>query len=244
MGGDVLKDTKEEFQEPCLYALELMKFGLLNGEALEPVEDRRFPHAINYPKQSEGPQRWIMLISRVCSLVPMRLKSEMWNADVDFDLAAFHCQVRLLLRSLRQLTEACTAFFLLENVQRMKYMPPHANNPVSDARRKSSKDDSNRAVFPTFMLPRACAGIVLKKLLQLNAQGPQPQVKNQVDAELKKFGACLSPREDLHHAINFWKEVLKCVEKISEQGLEAQDLLQDMRAADDFLESKRRTFNL
>ena len=27
--------------------------------------------------------------------VPMKLKSGMWNADVDFDLAAFHSLVRL-----------------------------------------------------------------------------------------------------------------------------------------------------
>jgi len=219
-----------------------MKFGLLNGEALEPVDDRRFPMAINYPAQAEPPLRWIMLISRVCSLVPMRLKSEMWNADVDFDLAAFHCQVRLLLRTLRQLTEACTAFFLLEDVTRMKFMPAHASNPVSDPRRKTK--DERQAVFPTFMLPRACAGIVLKRLLLMPAQGSQAQIKSQVDTELKKFGACLSPREDLHHAINFWKEVLRCVEKISEQGLEASDLLNDMRQADEFLEGKRRLFHI
>merc|ERR1712098_446940 len=124
------------FQEPCLFALELMKFGLLTGEPIE----RSFPAAVEYPSRNgdraQTPDcRMLFLLTRVMSLVPMRLRSDMWNSDVDFDLAAFHCQVRLLKRSLRQLSESCLSFLLLEDLSRMQLVPQHAMNPVTAADR-------------------------------------------------------------------------------------------------------------
>ena len=44
--GDALKDCPDKYQEPCLFALELMKFGLLTGEAFEPPEQKSFPTAL------------------------------------------------------------------------------------------------------------------------------------------------------------------------------------------------------
>ena len=51
--------------------------------------------AINYPtRSSSANHQSLMLITRVVSLLPMRLRSDMWNSEVDFDLAAFQCQAR------------------------------------------------------------------------------------------------------------------------------------------------------
>merc|ERR1712032_1577385 len=36
--GNVLADTPKSFQEPCLVALELMKFGILSGEPFEAAQ--------------------------------------------------------------------------------------------------------------------------------------------------------------------------------------------------------------
>lgn len=71
-----------------------------------------------------------LILCRVMSLVPMRLKSLgraiylnlisdllrniMWDSDVDFDLAAFHALVRALKRTLRQLVEGALAHVLLQ----------------------------------------------------------------------------------------------------------------------------------
>jgi len=45
--GNVLKDTPVQLQEPCIVALELMKFGMLNGDPFEPAEpDRSFPASV------------------------------------------------------------------------------------------------------------------------------------------------------------------------------------------------------
>merc|ERR1711972_627760 len=115
--GDVLKDTPLQFQEPCLVALEMMKFGRLSGEPFEPAQaDKHFPEHVNYPKSADPGMKAVLLLSRVMSLVPMRLKNDMWNADVDFDLAAFHSLVRILKRALRQLVEASLASILLKDL--------------------------------------------------------------------------------------------------------------------------------
>ena len=170
--GDTVKNCPAEFEEPCIVALELMKFGLLTGNPFEPVNEKPFPRALHYPKQSETGKtsKLIMLITRVVSLVPLRLRSDMWSSEVDFDLAAFHCEVRLLKRSLRQLTEASLAYLLLEDPRRIKLVPPHAMNPLHSSERmrvsKTGQSHAKRAVFPVFTLPRACTGIVLKYVLQ------------------------------------------------------------------------------
>lgn len=241
--GDALKDCPEHFQEPCLVALEMMKFGLLTGEAFEPLQDKPFPSAINYPARSEPTQSYVMLISRVVSLVPMRLRSDMWNSEVDFDLAAFHCQVRLLKRSLRQLTEASLAFLLMEDHSRMHFVPDWSLNPVeAGGAEKNSKraqqQQDNRSVLPTFTLPRACMGIVLKSILNSDLQA------NEVSNYLRKnFQACAAAREDLQLGFQFWEECLRCVEQIA-GPLGAQSLQQDMRAANDYLMHRRRQLNL
>merc|ERR1719326_752477 len=124
--GNVLKDTPKNYQEPCLVALEMMKFGILSGEPFDAaVADRPFPEQVNYPSTPvEATVKATLLLSRVMSLVPMKLKNDMWNADVDFDLAAFHSLVRILKRTLRQLTEASLCSILLKDLSRVKFLPP------------------------------------------------------------------------------------------------------------------------
>merc|ERR1712147_147198 len=96
------------------------------------------------------------------SLVPMKLRNSMWNADVDFDLAAFHSLVRALKRSLRHLTEASLAFILLKDLQRVKLLPPGfmCATPLRDDHLRAP------ALLPTFMLSRACMGIVAQFFLR------------------------------------------------------------------------------
>ena len=83
---------------PRLFALELMKFGVLTEQPFEAVADRPFPQALSYPVQHQNDEeRSVFLLSRVLSLVPMPLAPQMWDAHVDFDLAAFASLVRILI---------------------------------------------------------------------------------------------------------------------------------------------------
>merc|ERR1711972_1005205 len=123
--GNILKDCPSNLQEPTLVALEMMKFGILTSEPFDAAQpDRPFPEQVNYPRSPCPPGiKATLLMCRVMSLVPMRLKSDMWNADVDFDLAAFHSLVRVLKRALRQLTEASLASVLLKDLTLVKLLP-------------------------------------------------------------------------------------------------------------------------
>jgi hypothetical protein len=157
----------------------------------------------------------------------MKLKSDMWNAEVDFDLAAFHSMVRDLKRSLKQLIEACLAYLLLEDVKRVKMVPPDA----MAAQRESSKAPPT-ALFPTFTVTRCCTGIVLKHILSNKI--PDNELKQNLK---KNFPCCSDATKDIGLAVAFWKEVMRCVEHIAEP-LEAQSLLEDMREADRYLDQR------
>merc|ERR1719464_1452629 len=150
-----------------------MKFGVLNGEPYDPAHpDRPFPDQVNYPQQPVQPRmKAILVLSRCMSLVPMKLKNDMWNADVDFDLAAFHSLVRILKRALRQLVEASLASILLKDLSRVKILPPG----FMCASPKKENHLETPAVLPTFMLPRACMGIVVRFFLEYRGDPAQFQ---------------------------------------------------------------------
>jgi len=235
--GNVLKDVPRNMQEPCLVALEMMKFGVLSGEPFDAATpDRPFPEQVHYPRAPvDSWTKSCLLLSRVLSLVPMRLKNDMWNADVDFDLAAFHALVRILKRALRQLTEASLASVLLKDMDRVKLLPRGfmSATPIRD-------DPTQTAAFvPTFMLPRACMGIVA--LFFLRYQGNDPQ---QFERELvARFPCCIQPLADLRLAMHFWDELRRCVEKIADP-LGAEELAEDMKVASEVLRSKQQQLGL
>lgn len=225
--GDVLKDTPRSMQEPCLVALELMKFGVLSGEPFDTAQaDRPFPDKVNYPTNPvQAGVKEKLLLSRVMSLVPMKLRNDMWNADVDFDLAAFHSLVRILKRALRQLVEASLASVLLRDLSRCQLLPPGfmCASPKKDDHLQSP------ALLPTFMLPRACMGIVVRFFLEYQGN------PNNFESELKqRFPCCAQALEDLKYAFQFWNDLRRCVDKVAEP-LGAVELSEEMKNAGDFL---------
>jgi len=232
--GDVLKDTQPQFQESCMVALEMMKFGVLAGEPFDPQPDRPFPEQVNYPKQADQRAKALLLLSRVMSLVPMKLKNDMWNADVDFDLAAFHSLVRILKRALRQLVEASLASILLKDLSRVKILPAG----FMCASPKKENHLETPAVLPTFMLPRACMGIVVRFFLEYRGEPQAFQRECQT-----RFPCCVQPLEDLRAAFSFWNDLRRCVKHIAEP-CQAEDLLRDMDAASEVLSHQQQRLNI
>lgn len=226
--GAVLKDTPTHLQEPCLVALELLKWGALNGEAFEPAE-RPFPPQVEYPqgpKSADPRTKALLLLRRVVSLTPMKLKNDMWNADVDFDLAAFHALVRILKRALRQLVEASLVSVLLRDLSIVKLLP------LGFMCASPKRDDYMQvpAILPTFMLPRACMGIVVKDFLEYRGENPGLWYTELVT----KFPCCLQPIEDLKVAFAFWDDFRRCVNAIAEP-LGCQELAEDLSQANEIL---------
>merc|ERR1712232_313173 len=85
------------------------------------------------------------------------------------------------------------------------------------------------ALLPTFMLPRACMGIVFKFFLNYTGD---PAL---FDKELQqRFPCCVQPREDLKNAFVFWEDFMRCVNLIAEP-LGAEELSSDMRMASELM---------
>ena len=64
---------------------------------------------------------------------------------------------------------------------------------------------------------------------------PRVSQVDTINTTLRKlFPACPAPWDDLQTGINFWKQVVSCVESIAEP-LQAEYLLNDVREADKFL---------
>jgi len=230
--GNVLKDTPRNLQEPCLVALEMMKFGVLSGEPYDAAQpERPFPPQVGYPASPVAPRvKAVLLLGRVMSLVPMKLRNDMWNADVEFDLAAFHSLVRILKRTLRQVVEASLASVLLKDLSRSKLLPPgfmcatpHRHDHLQAP-----------ALLPTFMLPRACMGIVVRFFL--NYKGDGPSFSKEI---LSRFPCCVQPIEDLKLAFRFWEDLKRCVDAIAEP-LGAEELSEDMTTASEVLAQQQQ----
>eukprot|EP00918_Siedleckia_nematoides_P105280 GHVU01229911.1.p2 GENE.GHVU01229911.1~~GHVU01229911.1.p2 ORF type:complete len:387 (+),score=61.29 GHVU01229911.1:2034-3194(+) len=170
--GAALSKVPEEFQEDALFVLEMMKFGLLVPDELMQAPDRPFPERIRLFRYNHSPdrKRAFLLLTRVFSLVPMQLKgNDFWGADVDFDLAAFHCLLKVLKRSLRQITEASIGSLLLHDVSKIKLVPQAYMNPTAPS-------------VPCFMLPRNCLGIVFKHVLESELE-PESVLNGSADTE-------------------------------------------------------------
>lgn len=236
--GNALASSPRHLMEPCLVALECMKFGVLNGEPFEPAQpDKTFPEALQYPssKTVSPLQKSVFLLTRVMSLVPMRLKVDMWNADVTFDLAAFHCMLRLLKRSLRQLTEASLASVLMKDLSQVKLLPP-----AFLCASPTSKDHlQTHALLPTFMLSRASMGIVANFFLTYS--GPKQNFATELHS---KFPCCEHPMEDLRQAFLFYEDLGRCVAEMCEAGLDCGELMEDMKVAGDLLHTKQNELGL
>jgi len=223
-------------QEPCLVALEMMKFGVLSGEPFDAAQpDRPFPQQVLYPTSPVQPHvKAVLLLGRVMSLVPMKLRNDMWNADVEFDLAAFHSMVRILKRTLRQIVEASLASVLLKDLSRAKLLPPG----FMCATPTRADHLQTPALLPTFMLPRACMGIVVRFFLDYKGDGPSFHKE-----VLTRFPCCVQPVEDLKLAFRFWEDLRRCVDAIAEP-LGAEELNEDMKAASDVLADKQNRLGL
>eukprot|EP00439_Symbiodinium_sp_Y106_P080823 s1485_g19.t1 len=94
-------------------------------------------------------------------------------------------------------------------------------------------DGEGHGIMPTFMLPRACMGIVC--LFFLKFQGSFKSFTRELYA---KFPCCIQPLEDLSTAFRFWEERGGSVLAIAEP-LGAQELADDMEEASKLLAHQR-----
>ncbi|CAD7964932.1 unnamed protein product [Amoebophrya sp. A120] len=221
--GNVLQDIEQkEFIEPALIALELMKFGVMSGETWEPaVPEKPFPSQTEYPPKHPDYKSHI-LINRVISLVPMKLRNDMWNSDVNFDLAGFHTLIKILKRSLRQLSESCLASLLLPQLEFTNQLPKDFMCVTQDRKNHLQYP----ALLPAFPLPRACLGIICNFFLTY--EGDVTEFRGKLE---ENFQCCVQPVQDLEKGMQFWFLLKRAVDVIAKSLPGAEDLAADMAEA-------------
>ncbi|KEP67277.1 UNVERIFIED_CONTAM: XPG N-terminal domain-containing protein [Hammondia hammondi] len=247
--GSALMHSPSELQEDVLFVLELLKFGLLTGDVLEAPKDRPHPAGVQLLRRPDTPadkRRSILLLSRVCSLFPMRLHTgSHWQGDVDFDLAAYSSIIKILKRSLRQLTEACLASLLLRDINQVRLLPEGYFSPLQPK-------------LPCFFLQRNCMGIVMKFFLEyvpmegpVAASVPLPSSSIPLSSPLGKFEACVrmwypcceNPLSDLCKTVLFWHQISNMINQLN-SSIDVSELKDDIDAATDFLMRQCRLVGL
>jgi len=131
----------------------------------------------------------------------------------------------MLKRTLRQIVEASLASALLKDLSRAKLLPPG----FMCATPKREDHLQTPALLPTFMLPRACMGIVVRFFLEY--KGDPASFQKEI---LARFPCCVQPIDDLKLAFQFWADLRRCVDNIAEP-LGAEELNEDMKAAEEVL---------
>lgn len=115
-----LRDAKinDKTQEPLYLALELIREGALTANFYtSPGPDagpQTFSGGPSYGEK-EDEKRWLLLIMRSMSLLPMQYKGTAWTAPVSREMLVFNSFSRALGRSLRHLVETIASSMMLQS---------------------------------------------------------------------------------------------------------------------------------
>eukprot|EP00914_Ancora_sagittata_P017682 GHVO01034753.1.p1 GENE.GHVO01034753.1~~GHVO01034753.1.p1 ORF type:complete len:702 (+),score=76.17 GHVO01034753.1:100-2205(+) len=236
--GKALLDAKTSSIDDSIFALEMFKFGQIHGELLTPLPDRPFPPGIHIFRPHTNPmhQHHILLISRVASLVPTRSSSlHNWDSEIDFDLSALHCTVRVIKQCLGQLTQACCSSILLQDISQLNKLPVNFMSPMSDS------------MLPHFSEPRNCVGIVIKYLLECEydeSAAPEKRYTTLVSMLRQQFPRVEQPFDDISRGIGLWRDLFKIVGSFKDEIDNAAPLYEEMKKSDQYLRERMSLFAL
>eukprot|EP00747_Dinoflagellata_sp_TGD_P079302 gnl/TRDRNA2_/TRDRNA2_160459_c0_seq1.p1 gnl/TRDRNA2_/TRDRNA2_160459_c0~~gnl/TRDRNA2_/TRDRNA2_160459_c0_seq1.p1 ORF type:complete len:157 (-),score=26.27 gnl/TRDRNA2_/TRDRNA2_160459_c0_seq1:77-547(-) len=123
---------------------------------------------------------------------------------------------------------------LLQDLSRVRLLP------LGFMCASTKRDDYTQqtALLPTFMLPRACMGIVCQFFLRY-----QQDPANFTKELCKAFPCCICPKEDLRIAFAFWDDLRRCVDEIA-SPLGAEELAEDMKVASNVLRQQQKRLGL
>jgi hypothetical protein len=192
-GSSFLK-VDPEWQSSAFYLQELLKYGMLNGRTLSQTQCMQLTDE-EFQKRcliltDDSSRHAIFLISRVFSLVQPTLNEEVWNGEVDYDLAQFHSLVYAIFKNYQQLYEAIV---LKEFVN-------------SDVLFKNALDLCQRS--PLLPLPNPALGIAVKKLF----------IVDNVEQVAKEMPHMTDLLMDLQRGWMFWKNFVKIMGIFKQHG--------------------------
>merc|ERR1719287_270553 len=111
--------------------------------------------------------------------------------------------IKLLKRTLRQMTEGCIASLLIDDLDRTQVLPETLMCCTTD----KTTHLQVPALLPAFPLPRSCLGIVAKYFMEYTG------AKEDLEQDIAhSFPCCYQPIKDLELGLEFWVELKRCVD--------------------------------
>jgi hypothetical protein len=211
--GKSLEDVPAQFQEEALLILELIKYNFITSSKLTLVSPA--PTVTHTPaEESHAHKKEITFITRILSVLPMRVNDQPWSGALDHDLMGFHEIVKALYRSLRNALEMTLLSLFLSHKTQL------------------DPKEYSRIAFqlPFFQQNSTAMGITVKHFLL----GNEPVANLQ-----SKFPNCTDLAGDLNNAYAFWAEIIRVTSFLSECDVLPEELRNQFTAADTFLQSKK-----
>jgi len=184
---------------PCelFIVLQMLSIGVLTGHTmsqqgiayLDPSAFRQLTTESCEDRQS------VLLISRVCSLVPAKLGNGLWKGPLSFPLAQFYSITRLLYRNYRLLLEA----IIISEFRHSGFSSPELFRGLGEK-------------LPYRSVPNSACGLLLHSLLSGQSL---PEVQ-------ATYLQCIDIPGDLERCWSFWKGVLDTVGSLRKHGAIAE----------------------
>ncbi|CAB4431514.1 unnamed protein product [Rhizophagus irregularis] len=221
-----LKSNTESHHEQLFSALELIRFGYLNGNNLS----RSYYTPPNATTEEE--KKYILLISRTLSLVPAKFKGVSWNGPLSRELLAFNSFVKAMNRSLRNLCEMLTLSMFL-NGDCVKDRQDYLDIALS---------------LPFLYDVNTAMGIIVKTYLEhviilSKDNNDKAAIRSHIPEALKKldgtFTGCINVKADLENGLVFWDEVIIAVNSLKTSGAISNELASQFINANNWLSSRR-----
>ncbi|CAO1628748.1 unnamed protein product [Parajaminaea phylloscopi] len=229
----------DKVQEPLYLALELVREGALHGNLYtspgsngQPGQPRAFSGGPSY-EETEEEKRWLLLIMRSMSLLPMQYKPEAWTAPVSRELLVFNSFVKSLGRSMRYLVETIASTMLLR----------------SDARRARDDYLDIALSLPFQSDTNTGLGVVFKCYIEafiaFHSRPPTEDEMGSADAIESKnsvlemldstFANVRNVKGEIQRGFRYWECLMVAVRQLSETESVAKDVAKDFEAADKWL---------
>lgn len=202
---------------PCelFLVLQMLSIGVLTGhimsqhgiEYLDPTVFRLLTTDSCEDRQS------VLLVSRICSLVPAKLGSEMWKGPLSFPIAQFYSITRLLYRNYRLLLEA----IIISEFCRSGFSSPELLRGLGEK-------------LPYRSVPNSATGLLLHRLLS-------GQSLSEVQAI---YPQCIDIIGDMERCWSFWKVVLGAVDCLRKHGAIPEAAYEKYARADEVFGKRMR----
>ncbi|CAG8474579.1 15153_t:CDS:10 [Funneliformis caledonium] len=220
------KPNVRSHHEQLFSALELIRFGYLNGNNLS-----RTYYTSSIAVNDEE-KRHILLLSRTLSLIPAKFKGVSWNGPLSRELLAFNSFVRALNRSLRNLCEMLTLSMFLNG----------------DCVRDRQDLLEIALSLPFLYDANTGMGIIAKTYLETviklsKDNDSKGSTRSHVSEALKKldetFTGCINVKVDLENGLAFWDEVMIAINSLKASGAISNETASQFINTNNWLSSRR-----